>query len=344
MRVVLLALLTVLVATAAGAVTISVPDEELEITEIQEAVNLAEPGDTILVYPGTYDSVRAYPTPIGAKGAIVCIQEDVTLLGMGMERDDVIVDYRDAEYGIIFMGVGRDATISNLLVLGGDITRGGPVPEGDPRFLTAGIGCLDAASPTIRDVDVESGASGIIVRTHSGNSAPLIEGVGVARGSHHGIYVYENGTESADINRCTVVDNFDYGIYLHSGEATVKNSAVTHNGKYGLMTYLSDMSVSYCNVYWNDQMFPDPDLGARNYGGGLDDLTGIDGNISAEPYYCDFSGGAGYDYHVCISDPVSPNYMAGEGGITIGAYGAACTGCESPVEATSWGAIKALYR
>ncbi len=50
-------------------------------------------------------------------------------------------------------------------------------------------------------------------------------------------------------------------------------------------------------------MFPDPGDGPLNYGGSLDDLTGVDGNISAEPYYCDFFGTAGYDYHVCATVP-----------------------------------------
>jgi hypothetical protein len=103
-------------------------------------------------------------------------------------------------------------------------------------------------------------------------------------------------------------------------------------------------SISYCNVFWNDQVFPNAGTGPLNYSGALDDLTGVDGNISAEAYYCDFFGSAGYSYNVCISEPVSPHYQGGEGGVTIGALDASCSGCQSPVESMSWGAIKALYR
>lgn len=341
MRFVLSAVMAGLMATAAGAVTIEVPDEDLGITEIQQAVFLADPGDTVLVMSGVYDSVYTFATPLGIRDAIVSISSDIVLLGA--DRGGVVIDHAGAEYGILVQGVGGDAVISNLTITGGASRDKGRTDDGDGRFLAAGIACLDAASPTITDVDIENGATGIVVRTSSTNSAPHIEGVVVARGSHHAVYIYENGTEPVDINKCTFVQNFDYGVYVNGGEATIRNSAITHNGKYGVSAYLATPSVSYCNVYWNDTMFPDPGVGPRNYYG-MDDMTGTNGNISAEPYYCDLTGDAGYNYAVCISDPVSPHFQAGEGGVTIGALEAACTGCQSPVEPTSWGAIKAIYR
>lgn len=345
MRFVLLTLLVGLLTAAAGAVTIEVPDEDLGITEIQQAVLLADPGDTVLVMDGTYDSVYSFDTPLGRRDAIVEISNDIVLLGDS--RSGVKIDYSEAEYGILCQNVGESAIISNLTIAGGGSRDRGLVDDGDGRLLSAGICCVDAASPTITDVSVRTGATGIVIRTEIGSadSAPVLEGVVVARSSHHGIYIFENGTEPVVIDRCTLVDNFDYGIYVSGGNAEISNSAVTHNGKYGVHAYRATPSVTYCNVYWNDQMFPDPGTGPQNYGGTLDDLTGVDGNISAEPYYCDFFGGAGYDYHVCNSDPVSPQYQAGEGGVTIGAFDDFfCQGCQSPVELSSWGAIKALYR
>ncbi len=344
MRFVLLTLLVGLLAAAAGAVTITVPDEDLGITVIQQAVVLAAPGDTVLVMSGTYDCVHSFNTPLGIRHAIVGISNDIILLGA--DGTGVEIDHTDAEYGILFQNVSRSATVSNLTIVGGDSRDKGLLDDGDGRLLAAGICCVDAASPTVTDVSIENSATGIVVRTESGSadSAPMFERVVVARGSHHGIYIFNNGAEPVIINRCTFVRNFDYGIYVTGGNAEIRNSAVTHNGKYGIHGYLATPAVTYCNVYWNDQMFPDPGVGPENYGGSLDDLTGTNGNISDEPYYCDFFGTAGYDYHVCVSDPVSPHYQAGEGGVTIGALDAVCSGCQSPVEATSWGAIKALYR
>jgi hypothetical protein len=368
----LLVMLVLSLAAAAWAQPIMVPGEHTyvedvqpgtppdtswvtaTVTTIQGGINLAAyltyehpfagyPGhvDSVLIQPGTYDSVHYFPTPLGGRSAVAWIHDDITLVGV--DRGDVKINYENADYGIVCMNVSRDAVVANLTILGGDTRSAGGLDDGDGRLLTAGIGCIDAASPTIRNVDIENGATGIIIRTDSSNSAPLIEGVVVARGTHHGIYIYNTGTEPTVVDRCTIVDNFDYGISANSASVEVSNSAITHNGKYGLISYLANVTASYCNVYWNDHMFPG-EGGPLNYGGELEDLTGTNGNISAEPYYCDFDGDAGYDYHVCRTDPVSPHYQAGEGGVTIGAYGAVCTGCQSPVNEITWGAIKALYR
>ena len=351
MRFVLLTLLISLLAAAAGAVTITVPDDELGITAIQQAVMLADPGDTVLVMSGTYDSVFSFTTPLGIRDAIVGISSDIVL--MGADGSDVEIDHTEAEYGILFKNVSRSAIVSNLTIVGGDSRDKGLLDDGDGRNLAAGICCLDAASPTITDVSIENSATGIVVRTESGSadSAPMFERVVVARGSHNGIFIYSNGAEPVIIERCTFVDNFDYGVYVNGGDVEIHNTAITNNGKYGIHAYLSTPDISYCNVYCNDQMFPDSGVGPQNYGGSLDDLEGLYGNISSEPWYCDFFGTAGYDYHVCVSDSTSPHIdPGGEAGETIGALDAVCTGCEStgcessPVEGTSWGAIKAMYR
>lgn len=371
----LVTMLILCIALPAGARPIMVPGEHTYVDEvapgtppdttfvtrtinsIQDGVNLAieltyehplaglgYPGfvDSVLVTPGVYDSVHMFPTPLGIRSAVVGITNDIVL--MGQNRSSVVIDHADAEYGILCQNVSRDALISTLTVTGGVARNKGVTDDGDGRFLIAGIACIDDASPTISIVDIKDDATGIIIRSSGGNSAPSIYRVGVVRGSHHGIYVYQNGEEPAEIDRATVVDNFDYGVYVNGGNLIIRNSAITHNGKYGISAYQAVPDVSYCNVYWNDQMFPDPEMGALNYGPSLSDQTGINGNISSEPYYCDYVGSAGYNYSVCLSNPVSPHYQAGEGGVTIGAYPAVCTGCISPVEPVSWGAIKSLYR
>jgi hypothetical protein len=329
------------------------------ITSIQDGVALAitltyehplaghgYPGhvDSVLVTPGVYNSVHMFETPLGMRHAIVNITNDIVLLGA--DASGVEIDHSGAEYGILVQNVSESAVISNLTIVGGQSRDKGLTDDGDGRFLAAGICCVDAASPTITDVSIENGATGIVIRTENGSadSAPVLERVVVARGSHHGIFIYENGASPVVIYRCTLVDNFDVGIYVSGGNAEINSSAITNNGKSGIHAYLAMPSVTYCNVYWNDHVFPDVELGPLNYSGTLDDLTGIDGNISAEAYYCDFAGTAGYDYQVCLTDPPSPHLGAGEGGVTIGALDAVCTGCQSPVESTSWGAIKALYR
>jgi hypothetical protein len=330
----LLTALVVCVAATAFATTYEVPSQDGTIREISQAMDLASAGDTVQVFPGVYDSVRNYLTPVGVKTAIVKVKDGVTLVGTN--RRTVIIDHRSAEYGILCLDVGQSTLIRNLTVRGGAGRDSGRTDDGDGRNLTAGLVCMDGASPTIQDMTISASATGILVRSDGAPSAPTIEGVVVARGSHHGIYVYENGESAVIINRTTVVDNFDVGIYVFGGEAAITNACVTHNGKSGINAYLSSPVIAYCNVFWNDVTGTPP----QDYEG-IEDQTGQNGNIAVDPYYCDFTGSSGYDYHVCTT---SPMIAAGQGGVTIGAYGGACQDCVSLVREASWGSIKALYR
>ena len=61
--------------------------------------------------------------------------------------------------------------------------------------------------------------------------------------------------------------------------------------------------------------------------------------VFADPLFCDREGG---DYSLCANSPCLPGNNPW--GVTIGAYGEGCASCDSPVEATSWGAIKAMFR
>ena len=67
----------------------------------------------------------------------------------------------------------------------------------------------------------------------------------------------------------------------------------------------------------------------------------MDGNVSMEPFYCDYTGAAGYDYQVCFASDL---IGLGAGGSNIGAWGGGCSDCVSPIRRASWGAIKALFR
>jgi hypothetical protein len=335
MRVLLAVLAVGLLVGPGMAAVIHVPDSEQGVREIQQGIDLAAPGDTVLVHAGVYDSVNTFNTPIGRKSAVCSVPNGVTL--RGLDRRDVIIDQSRAEYGILCLNVGPGTKIKSLTIRGGAARDSGGTADGDGRTLVAGISCLDGASPTIQNVSIQRGATGIVVRSEGNPSAPTIEGVLVARGTHHGIYIYQNGPTPVVIDRTTLVQNADVGIYVYSGTATVKNSCITHNGKYGVSSYLSDPTVRFSNVYWNDRLSSQP----RNYGGTLEDLTGADGNISTEPFYCDYTGMSGYDYHVCFASPV---VGAGEGGVNIGCYGGACPDCASPVRDVSWGVLKALWR
>jgi hypothetical protein len=76
---------------------------------------------------------------------------------------------------------------------------------------------------------------------------------------------------------------------------------------------------------------------AANYNN-MADPTGLNGNFTADPFYCDL---AGLDFHLFA---VSPCTAANQPG--CGLVGALDIGCLGPVrtQAKSWGSIKATYR
>lgn len=331
MRFVLLAVFIGLLASAAAAAVIDVPNLDLDIISIQDGIDAATAGDTVLIAAGVYDSVNYFTTDLGIRTAICMLPDGVTM--RGVNGDNVVIDQGDAEYGILMIDVGTSTAVKNLTITG-DSRFASPADDGDGRGLLAGICCFDNASPLIRNVSIFDLATGIIVRT---DSAPTIENTVIARGTHHGVYVYDNGASPVTLDGVTAVENFDNGIYLNRANIDISNCCVTHSGKEGIYSYSSSVTIQHCNVYWNDRESSEP----AEYGGALDDLTGVDGNISEEPFYCDFTGSQGYDYHVCTA---SPNVGAGVGGADIGALGGGCVDCISLVNEVTWGSIKAMYR
>jgi hypothetical protein len=319
---------------------------EVDVIAVQQAIDLSHmlinhayagyPGhdDTVLLMPDRYDSVSTFVTTFGVKTAIAALRDGVTL--RGYDRSDVILDQRDSEYGVLVEDVGAGTVLENLTITGGGGRDRGRIDD-DPRNLIAGIACLDGAHATIRDVTIQRAATGIVVNTLHGEAAPVIDGVLIARGSHHGIYIQENGPTSVSIESTTIVDNFDIGVYVYNGNATIANACISHNRLHGVKSYLTVPPVQNCNVFWNDRDSDNPE----NYAGNITDQTGINGNISEEPFYCDFFGNLGYIYYVCSASPnVPPQSAVG----VIGAFGSGCDDCEAPVSEASWGAIKALYR
>jgi len=337
MRLCLVAVVLVLAASLCSAVVIVVPDEEEEIFTIQDGLDLASAGDTVVVYPGTYDSVHFFDTPLERKSAICRVTDGVTL--RGFDRDGVIIEMSDADYGILVFDADSSTGIKNLTITGGADKSRGVMDDAGGRLLIAGIACLENASPVMRNVSIEGSGTGILVRQ---DCAPAIEGVLIARGGHHGIFIYYNGATPVTVDATTIVENFDNGLNIDNGSAVVANTCITHSGKPGVYTNDSDLTFEYCNVYWN-AFYRDPitgDESTQDYGGDSPDLTGTASNISEEPFYCDFIGDAGYDYSVCVDSPNVTTYP----GIVIGAFEGTCLDCISPVERTSWSSIKALYR
>jgi len=62
-------------------------------------------------------------------------------------------------------------------------------------------------------------------------------------------------------------------------------------------------------------------------------------NVVADPLLCSVYTG---DYSLCENSPGLPGNNDWD--VQVGAHGQGCGPCDSPVEATSWGTIKAMFR
>jgi predicted outer membrane repeat protein len=90
------------------------------------------------------------------------------------------------------------------------------------------------------------------------------------------------------------------------------------------------------NCFFNlDSENTDPE-----YGGDCDDRTGINGNIAANPRFCDRND----DPPDLALQTSSPCLGSGEGGVDMGAHDASVACSTISIEETSWGKIKARYR
>ncbi|GJM44973.1 MAG: hypothetical protein DHS20C21_18150 [Gemmatimonadota bacterium] len=137
------------------------------------------------------------------------------------------------------------------------------------------------------------------------------------------------GQSSVEISGNTIVGGSgaglgnDYG--LPSGTIIHGNAFV--GNETGLDLTDAPGAVVTCNLSWGN---------AHNWAGSPDP-TGIDGNLSASPLFCDY---AADNFTAAANSPLlAPN---NECGLQIGAFGQGC----GPVSVTptTWGAIKGAYR
>jgi len=131
-----------------------------------------------------------------------------------------------------------------------------------------------------------------------------------ARDDEGGVVYTWSASSSADFNDCIVAFNT-------AGEAVVCEDG--------------GGSVLHCtDVYGND---------GGDWVGCIAPQAGTDGNLNVDPKFC---GLASADYHLCANSPCLPDHN--DCLVRMGAYDAGCGNCDSAVETTSWGAIKAMYR
>jgi subtilisin family serine protease len=206
------------------------------------------------------------------------------------------------------------------------IADNGPTP--DATFMSGGAVFADGVSVSIDGGEVlgNSAQSGGGVQM---TNSPAIDLANVVLGDNASLIfggtVYVTASTQAVLTNLTVAANSSVsggaGINVASTPLTVTNTisafntggTATANG----INVSNTTPVLSCNdVFGNEGM---------NYGG-VADPTGTDGNISADPLFCDLAGG---DYAIEDGSPCAAGQSGGCG--LIGALSAGCGGV-SPVE------------
>jgi hypothetical protein len=152
-------------------------------------------------------------------------------------------------------------------------------------------------------------------------------------GSEGGAVVCDS--EDSEFTSCTFSDNSTEdvgGAAIHCWDAnpTIDNCIVAFSiggPGVGCDTGSENPILSCCDLYGNS---------GGDWVGCIADQDGVRDNIAEDPLFCDRPGD---DFTI---DATSGCAAAHSGG--CGLIGALGVGCDSPVEETSWGAIKSMYR
>jgi hypothetical protein len=296
-----------------------------EFETIQEALDVAADGDTVLVAPGFYRGEGNRNLNPGGRAVTILSEAGQSI---------TFIDCEGGSRGFLFVsGETGDTVLSGFTILGGVDAVGGGVAciNASPtlRDLTiagnqslgqggGGLVCINA-SPLIQDVVIRNNSSlgdgaGILCLSAS---APRLEDVRIhdntAGGAGGGIACVGGSLEligsTLAFNDCGESGG---GLMARQGaQLDIDASLLVFNEAGGIdceSGALADLSCS--NVFGN---------AIDNFLGEAIDVTGQNGNLSVDPLFCDPEG---RDLHLDADSPCLP---AGNGcGLQIGDLGEGC--------------------
>ena len=239
-----------------------------EYPTIQAAINAANPGDTVLVLPGTYyidDQIEVY--------------KDLTIKSeQGPENTTLLAttSLSGSEYVFLIMtGTTSDTTIEGFTI--------NPATPNSTSWN--GFGCQTGTAPTIQNNAIQEGG---VFGIYATSASPLTKN-NVISGFNYGIKL--TGVSLVGIVNCTIVYNTNAGLTIYDGAqvTSLKNSIVYGNnssascpsGLGNFCGYTTPISVTYSDI------------------GGSSVYPGI-GNINADPLFVDPEND---DYHLQLGSP-----------------------------------------
>jgi len=248
MRLKVLVLVILFFAVAVLADIIHVPGD---YPTIQQGIDAANPGDIVMVAPGTYVEEITLKADVDVIGA----GEGLSIIDGGGDQGDVVT--------AIGVGITNDTKFQGFTVTGANY---GGMPGG------GGIFCNMSASPEICNNRVEINSSGIA--TWNGSN-PYIHNNVVIDNTYTGISI----SSDPDVINNTIANN-NNGVYDSGGyQPIIMNNIVTGNSNIGMGCVNSSVPTdfSYNDVWGNGQNYYNCSAGP--------------GDISANPLYVDETNG-----------------------------------------------------
>ncbi len=338
-----------LLALPASSATIHVPADQ---PTIQAGIDAGELGDTILIDCGIYYEhdivLRPGLTVRGLGGDPDCVTVDADGLGRVFfaENLDSLVRLEGltlrggSEQGGAIRSAYSEFDVSHCVITENYSSIAAGIYMYDSEFRITGCVFRDNegtwggggiqigdSSPLIQDCLFEGNyaSDGGAIFNRLGGS-PLIEDclfVGNGAGFWGGAFFTDGIDADPVIRNCTFVGNWAEwtggAIWVAHDTLLVENSIVAFSteggGIYNASAEGGDpMILTHCNnVFGNAE---------GNYAGGMEDQTGINGNISSHPLFCDMDAG---DYSLAFGSPCLPENNGC--GVLMGAFG---LGCDHP--------------
>lgn len=283
---------------------------------LQSAINAASAGDTILVGPGSYSVYMGFQISrslhvIAEKGPSATV-----IANFSGSRGAGSPDYGSA--GFTITGAAEGFTIRGFTFRDhykGDYEGG--------MWGGWGVYAMHSAGVIEGNVFERNGAAVFVMR----DSRVFVRD-NLMKQNGQGVQLSEAAVGEVRFN--TIAGSYVaiwVGHFAAPTDVSIRNNIFSDCG-YGVRNAtegLSSVSVA-CNDFWSCEI---------DCAGLSGSCVDVDGNISADPFFCD-------GYYLHLGSPcLGAGAPASCGGEHMGCYP---TACELGAEKTSWGAVKSLFR